>query len=153
MYTRDLRLGRCVLELMSMKAIMWICFCWIVGCVDNTISSNDYLNHPNEPPPKQADVRILSSDVRLRYPEEIEMYVKIMNLGPDAAYDVKATLNVTAHDTSFIGAIVIHFRNGGRIGPMELEKSTLAMPFTSDMGLHDASDVTYEPIKLTWVAK
>ena len=116
----------------------------LIGCTNSPTSSNDYITDPTEPAQKHADVRIIASDIRLRFPVEIEMYVKIMNYGPDPAYNVKATLPVLVNDIP-VEPLVMSFRTGGRLGVYELAKNTVDRQFDSTW-----KDVFYGSIVLSW---
>ncbi|MBL7996167.1 hypothetical protein JNM05_12415 [bacterium] len=135
-----------------MKLNAWILTILFFSCMESPVPPNHFLTDPPVYPKEHATVQIVSSDIRLRFPEEIELYTKIRNIGPDAAYDVKATMKVYAHD-NLVGAIVINFRDGGRIGPAEFDKRTLAMKLDAAWNLTHASDINHGPIVLTWTTR
>lgn len=132
-----------------MKTIPLILVLTFIACTDNPSSSNDFITNPPDPEKKKADIQILFSDIRLRFPDEIEMYVKIINYGPDPAFNVKATLPVFANDES-IGSLIMSFREGRMLDAMELDKNTEDMPFDSSWNIQQASNVKYGAIVLSW---
>jgi hypothetical protein len=135
-----------------MKKILIISFL-LVGCINDPDPSNDFLTNPVNPPKEQANVKIVASDVRLYFPNAVEIYVKVINYGPDDAYNVKASMNVYAYDTLHTGTIVMLFRNGDPIIPYEFEKRTLRINLDNGLNMQDSSDVTHGPIVLTWDTK